>query len=68
MKELGVGRIATLAGRYYAMDRDNRWERIELAYNALVYGTGELSNSPVEAIENLIMITQQMNLYYQQLY
>ncbi|NMA57150.1 2,3-bisphosphoglycerate-independent phosphoglycerate mutase [Clostridium cochlearium] len=51
MKELGVGEIATLAGRYYAMDRDKRWERIELAYNALVYGTGELSNSPVEAIE-----------------
>lgn len=51
MKELSVGQIATLAGRYYAMDRDKRWERVELAYNALVYGTGELSNSPVEAIE-----------------
>lgn len=51
MKGLGVGQIATLAGRYYAMDRDKRWERVELAYNALVYGTGELSNSPVEAIE-----------------
>lgn len=51
MKELGVGEIATLSGRYYAMDRDKRWERVELAYNALVYGKGEISNSTVEAIE-----------------
>src|SRR6266850_8114113 len=36
MRELGIGEIATLVGRYYAMDRDNRWERIELAYRALV--------------------------------
>src|SRR5450432_1396020 len=41
MRELGVGQIATLVGRYYAMDRDNRWERIELAYNALVHGQAE---------------------------
>ena len=34
MRELGVREIATIVGRYYAMDRDNRWERIELAYNA----------------------------------
>ena len=51
MEELGVGEIATLSGRYYAMDRDKRWERVELAYNALVYGKGEISNSSVEAIE-----------------
>ncbi len=38
MRELGVGEIATLVGRYYAMDRDNRWERIELAYSAMVHG------------------------------
>src|ERR1700676_4576011 len=38
MRELGVGEIATLVGRYYAMDRDNRWERIELAYRAMVHG------------------------------
>src|SRR5580700_5069509 len=38
MRELGVGQIATLVGRYYAMDRDNRWERIELAYRAMVHG------------------------------
>ncbi len=35
MTQVGVGRVATVSGRYYAMDRDNRWERVELAYNAL---------------------------------
>ena len=38
MKEIGIGEIATVSGRYYAMDRDNRWERVELAYNAMVLG------------------------------
>src|SRR5271156_5158103 len=38
MRELGVGQIATISGRYYAMDRDNRWERIEQAYRAMVHG------------------------------
>ncbi|MGL5478925.1 MAG: 2,3-bisphosphoglycerate-independent phosphoglycerate mutase [Clostridium sp.] len=51
MKEVGVGQIATISGRYYAMDRDNRWERVELAYNAIVKGEGETANSPLEAIE-----------------
>ncbi|MDU1855274.1 MAG: 2,3-bisphosphoglycerate-independent phosphoglycerate mutase, partial [Clostridium baratii] len=51
MKEVGVGEIATISGRYYAMDRDNRWERVELAYNAIVKGTGETATSAVEAIE-----------------
>jgi len=51
MAEVGVGKIATVSGRYYAMDRDNRWERVELAYNALVLGNGETVNSAVEAIE-----------------
>ncbi|AEG61798.1 2,3-bisphosphoglycerate-independent phosphoglycerate mutase [Desulforamulus ruminis] len=51
MKEIGVGQIATVAGRYYAMDRDRRWERTELAYRAMVYGEGLLANSPVEAID-----------------
>ena len=36
MKEIGVGKIATVSGRYYAMDRDKRWERVQLAYNAMV--------------------------------
>ena len=52
MKEIGVGKIATVSGRYYAMDRDNRWERVELAYNALVLGKGNTAASAVEAIEN----------------
>ena len=51
MKELGVGKIATVSGRYYAMDRDNRWERVELAYNAMVLGKGEVASSAVEAID-----------------
>src|SRR5215813_10653116 len=52
LRELGVGKIATLVVRYYAMDRDNRWERIELAYNALVHGQAEThSADPVSALE-----------------
>ncbi len=52
MRELGVGEIATIVGRYYAMDRDNRWERIELAYRALVHGEAETqSNDPVAALQ-----------------
>ena len=41
IKEIGVGKIATVSGRYYAMDRDKRWERTELAYNAMVLGKGK---------------------------
>lgn len=41
MSEIGVGKIGTVMGRYYAMDRDNRWERVEKAYSAMVYGEGE---------------------------
>jgi 2,3-bisphosphoglycerate-independent phosphoglycerate mutase len=52
MRELGVGEIATLVGRYYAMDRDNRWERIELAYRAMVHGEAETAtNDPVAALQ-----------------
>src|SRR5215813_14773066 len=51
MRELQIGEIATLVGRYYAMDRDNRWERIELAYSALVHGEAEhTEESPVAAL------------------
>jgi 2,3-bisphosphoglycerate-independent phosphoglycerate mutase len=52
MDELGVGSIATVSGRYYAMDRDRRWERTKRAYVALVYGEGEKAKTPVEAVEN----------------
>jgi len=49
--ELGVGRIATVMGRYYAMDRDSRWERLERAYNAMVCGEGEFNPDPAAAVE-----------------
>jgi len=53
MRELGVGEIATVVGRYYAMDRDNRWERIELAYRAMTHGEAEMRNSdPVAALQS----------------
>ncbi len=48
--ELGVGTVATVIGRYYAMDRDNRWDRVERAYAALVYGQGHYNEDPVAAI------------------
>ena len=51
MAETGVGQFATVNGRYYAMDRDNRWERVQLAYDAMVLGKGETATSAVECIE-----------------
>ncbi|MCR5784359.1 MAG: 2,3-bisphosphoglycerate-independent phosphoglycerate mutase [Eubacterium sp.] len=51
LKSIGVGKIATVSGRYYAMDRDNRWDRIEKAYNAMTQGTGNTSSDAVKAIE-----------------
>jgi 2,3-bisphosphoglycerate-independent phosphoglycerate mutase len=50
MDELGVGRYGTVSGRYYAMDRDTRWERTKLAYDALVYGDGLQAASAAEAV------------------
>ena len=50
MKEIGVGEIATVMGRYYAMDRDNRWERVEKAYSAMVYREGVQAADPVQAV------------------
>ena len=50
-KELGVGEVATVVGRYYAMDRDNRWDRVERAYNALTKGEGKKVSDPVAAIK-----------------
>ena len=51
MKEIGEGTIATLSGRYYAMDRDKNWDRVKLAYDAMVLGLGNKANSAVEAVE-----------------
>ncbi len=50
MNEIGVGKIASVMGRYYAMDRDNRWERVEKAYAAMVYGEGEHNACAVDAV------------------
>ena len=50
MDRIGCGRIATVAGRYYAMDRDNNWDRIEKAYRALTLGEGVMASSAVEAV------------------
>jgi len=52
MKQIGVGSIATISGRYYSMDRDNRWERVTLAYQAMTSGIGEYADSAVAAVEN----------------
>ncbi len=52
MKEIGLGKIATVSGRYYAMDRDKRWERVELAYNAMVLSKGEENSSAIGAVKN----------------
>lgn len=49
-REIGVGEIATIVGRYYAMDRDKRWERTERAYKLLVHGEGERATDPIAAI------------------
>ena len=49
-RRLGVGKISTVMGRYYAMDRDNRWERVQLAYDAMVYGEGNQNPDPVDAV------------------
>lgn len=51
IKETGVGRIATVQGRYYAMDRDKRWERTEKSYRAMVYGEGPTYTDPIQAVK-----------------
>ncbi len=51
MKEIGVGKIATVMGRYYAMDRDNRWDRVKKAYDAMVLQEGVQSSDPQDAVQ-----------------
>ena len=51
MKEIGVGEIASLEGRYYAMDRDNRWDRVEKAYRAVAEGQGEKAEDALAALD-----------------
>ncbi|PAK48129.1 2,3-bisphosphoglycerate-independent phosphoglycerate mutase [Paenibacillus sp. 7541] len=52
IEEIGIGKIATVSGRYYAMDRDKRWDRVEKAYRAMVYGDGPKYTDPLKAIED----------------
>lgn len=52
MKEYGVGEFATISGRYYSMDRDKRWERVEKSYRAMVYGEGPKYTDPLAVIED----------------
>ena len=51
LDEKGIGKITVISGRYYAMDRDNRWERVEKAYKALRSGAGRWSKGPLEAVD-----------------
>lgn len=51
LKEVGIGEIATVVGRYYAMDRDKRWERVEVALKGMVLGEGEATEDPVAAVK-----------------
>ncbi|SMQ84123.1 phosphoglycerate mutase [Bacillus sp. OV166] len=52
MKEYGVGEFATISGRYYSMDRDKRWERVEKSYRSMVYGDGPAYTNPLEVVED----------------
>ncbi len=52
IKKIGAGEIATVMGRYYAMDRDNRWDRVEKAYNAIALGEGEIAPCGICAVKN----------------
>ena len=52
LNKIGVGKIGVISGRFYAMDRDNAWDRVEKAYAALVYGEGVQETDPVQAIKN----------------
>lgn len=52
MKKIGVGEFATISGRYYSMDRDKRWERVEKSYRAMVYGEGPSYTDPMEVVKD----------------
>ena len=52
IEKIGIGKVASVMGRFYAMDRDNAWDRVEKAYSAMVYGEGNTASCPVSAIED----------------
>jgi 2,3-bisphosphoglycerate-independent phosphoglycerate mutase len=51
MNEIGVGKIATISGRYYAMDREKKWDRVKMAYDAIVFGEGQKNPDPIDTME-----------------
>lgn len=61
LAEIGVGKIATVMGRYWAMDRDNLWDRVEKAYNAMVLGEGKTAENAVEAVEQSYAVGEKGN-------
>ena len=64
MEELGVGQIASVMGRYYAMDRDNRWDRVEKAYRAIAFGEGIQQNAHMMRLRHPMRRKFMMNLLY----
>ncbi len=76
MNDLNYGQVATVIGRYYAMDRDKRWERIKIAFEALTQGVGEKSRDPLNVskcglnlltiVLNISLIFKALTLYYRQ--
>ena len=64
MKEIGVGEVASVMGRYYAMDRDKRWDRVELAYKALTKGEGNTAASATEASRLPMTLASPMSSLY----
>lgn len=52
LKEIGFGQIATISGRYFAMDRDKRWDRTKAAYDCIVYGQGQEFSDPIKEVES----------------
>lgn len=64
IKQLGVGKIATLIGRYYSMDRDKNWERTEKGYRLLTKGEGDKFDNPVKAVEHFYKKDPKLTDYY----
>ncbi len=62
--ELGVGKIATVVGRYYAMDRDHNWDRTQAAYDLMTLGKGEVFLSPLEAVDHFYTLDPTLTDYY----
>jgi len=64
VKEKGIGRIASMVGRYYAMDRDTNWRRTQKAYDLLTLGVGRMERDPFEALEHVYVEAPELTDYY----